>query len=132
MNDSSTPLASSSAAQNLSLESLAQAYQSLRAAFHVTLVLLFILTASLFVFFMRETSIARRQILQLSQAVAEYDRTAVPVMKDLRNKLQAFAATHADFAPIYTKYFGATSAPAAGPGAVPAQPVNGARLPPPR
>ena len=91
-----------------------------------------ILTGSLFVFFLRESSIARRQIGQLAQAVAEYDRTAVPLMKDLRNKLQAFAQTHPDFVPIYTKYFGVASGPASSPGSVPAKPVNAPRLPPTR
>ena len=117
---------------NLTLQSLAAAHESLRAAFHVTLVLLLILTGSLFVFFLREVSIARRQINELTKVVTDYQKNVFPVMEDFRTKLQAFAKTHPDFAPIYAKYFG-TNAPPAGSASGRAQPLtnpSAARLPP--
>jgi hypothetical protein len=130
----------------VTLEALAHAHQSLRSAFHVTLVMMVILAGSLFVFFLREVSIARRQIAELTQVVADYEKNAVPLMEDFRAKLQVFARSHPDFVPIYTRYFGTNPAPAAAslPAAsLPAVPVQspakaqaapgnppGARLPP--
>jgi hypothetical protein len=118
----------------LTLEALVQAHRNLRTAFHITLVFFIILTGSLFVFFLREVSIARRQITDLTQAVVEYEKSAVPLMEDFRTKLQGFTRTNPDFAPIYMKYFGTnTAAGRAGP--TQAQPLTnpaGARLPPGR
>jgi hypothetical protein len=137
MSDSLSPMASPSAAPMPSLEALVQAHQSLRSAFHVTLVMFVILTGSLFVFFLREVSLARRQINELTQVVAEYEKNAVPLMEDFRTKLQVFARSHPDFQPIYTRYFGMSNASpsAASPGGK-AQPAGanpaGARMPPGR
>jgi hypothetical protein len=135
MSDSPTPLSPTPGAPELTLESLAEAQQSLRAAFHITLVFLIILAGSLFVFFLREVSLARRQITELTQAVAEYEKNTVPVMEEFRGKLRAFAATHPDFNPIYRKYFGTNMAPL-GHSSQSAQPLGinpiGPRLPPAR
>ena len=134
MNDLPSPLAPTPPTPDLNLEALAQAHESLRTALHVTLVLLLILSASLFVFFLRELSLARRQIGELTQVITEYEKNALPVMEDFRSKLQQFSRTHPDFGPIYTRYFGSSnSAPLTPAGARP-QPApagpNGARLPP--
>jgi hypothetical protein len=91
------------------LENLQESYRSLRNSFHVTLVLLLILTGSLFVSYLREVSIARKQINDLTQAVADYERNAVPLVEDFRTKLFNFTRTHPDFTPIYNKYFGTTN-----------------------
>lgn len=115
----------------MNLESLVAAHHSLRRAFHLSLILLACLSGSLFVFFVREVSIARRQINELTQVVLEYERSALPVMEEFRTKLQAFSKEHPDFAPIYIKYFGSNPPPEKqSPGR--AQPVTniGARLPP--
>jgi hypothetical protein len=135
MSDSPNPLAPIPNAPAVTLEELAAEHQSLRTALHVTMVMIIVLTASLFVFFLRELSLARRQIAELTQGIAEYEKTAVPVMEDFRGKLQAFARVHPDFAPVYTKYFGTNAAPL-GQSPAKAQPLatnNGpVRLPPPR
>lgn len=148
MSESSPQIPSTPSSPEVTLEQLLQAHQSLRSAFHVTLAMIVILAGSLFVFFLRETSIARRQITELTQVVADYEKNAVPLMEDFRAKLQVFARSHPDFAPIYTRYFGTNPAPAAAVGpvaptaAVPAVPAPklqpsagpgnppGARLPP--
>jgi hypothetical protein len=135
MSDTPTPLAPHPGPPSVTLESLAEAHESLRTALHVTLVMLVILTGTLFVFFLREVSIARRQIAELTQVVGDYEKSAVPLMEDFRSKLQAFAKTHPDFAPIYARYFGSTnSAPLSSP--MKAQPLStnpsAARLPPSR
>ena len=132
MNDDPLSSAPELADPAVTLEELASAHRSLRTAFHVSLVLLVILSGSLFIFFLREVSLARRQMNELTTAVLEYEKSAVPLMEDFRMKLQAFSSRHPDFLPIYTKYFGQTNAPAANPGA--AQPLsnsNTPRLPPP-
>src|SRR6187455_22075 len=106
MSDSLSPLEPLPAAPEPTLESLVRAHQSLRTSFHVTLVFIVVLTASLFVFFLREVSLARRQVTELNLVVADYEKTAVPLMDDFRVKLQAFSKSYPDFTPIFLKYFG--------------------------
>jgi hypothetical protein len=134
MSDSPSPLAPIPGAPDITIEALVEAHQSLRTAFHITLVLLVILTGSLFVFFLREVSIARRQIADLTQVVVDYEKNAVPLMEDFRTKLQVFARTHPDFNPIYLKYFGSTNAAPLTRSTPRTQPLgtnpNAARLPP--
>lgn len=111
MNDTSSPLApvpSEKASPNL--ESLQQAQDSLRRTLHLTLLLFLVLTGSLFVFFLREVSLARRQITELRQIVMDYEKNSFPLMENFRVKLQAFAQSHPDFNGIYNKYFGAAGA----------------------
>lgn len=132
---SSSPFSSGAPSSEVTLETLAQSYQSLRMAFNVSLVLVGVLSASLSIFFIRELSIARRQTNELNSSIAEYERTAVPLLEDFRTKLQAFTASHPDFAPIYAKYFGGTNVPSGNPIPNRAQPASnaaGVRLPPGR
>jgi len=110
MSDSPSQLVPLPAASEPTLESLAQGQEALRTALHITLVMIIILTGSLFVFFLREVSLARRKVAELTQVVTEYEKNAVPLMEDFRTKLQVFARTHPDFAPVYAKYFGTNSA----------------------
>ena len=131
MNDPASPLDPAPAASQLSLEALAVDQQALRRALHLTLFLFLILTGSLFIFFLREVSIARRQVSELTQVVVDYEKNAVPAMEDFRAKLQAFSRAHPDFMPIYIKYFGSSNSPSLQTGGSNrAQPMqNGARLP---
>jgi hypothetical protein len=128
------PVSTPAAPPPLTMESLLEAHNALRSSLHVTLVMLFILSGSLFVFFLREVSLARRQTIELRQVVADYEKNAYPMMESFRIKLQAFAQTHPDFNPIYARYFGTTNASAAGPSSAKSPPssnVSPARLPPP-
>jgi hypothetical protein len=133
MNDPTSPLPVPEV-PGLTLEALADAYQGLRTALHVTLVMLVILCGALFVFFLREVSLARRQINELAQVVADYQKSSLPLMEDFRTKLQVFTRAHPDFAPLYAKYFGSTNAAPLTQSSGRAQPVpansNAARLPP--
>jgi hypothetical protein len=124
MSDSPSSMAPPPEPAEVSLETLAQAHQSLRTTLHLVMVMLVILTGSLFVFFLRELSLARRQIRDLTQVVAEYEKNAVPVMEDFRAKLQGFSRSHPDFVPIFTKYFGATNIAPLGPAQGRAQPLT--------
>jgi hypothetical protein len=87
------------------LNALERAHASLRTSFHVTLVLLLILSGALFASFLREVSIARQHIHDLTLVVGEYQKNSAPVIEDFRRKLHAFTQAHPDFAPIYNKYF---------------------------
>ena len=133
MNDPQFPFGSTPADQPaLTLESLLAAHQSLRRSFHLALVMLLILSGSLFVFFLRELSLARRQVQELAQVVSDYEKNTFPIMENFRSKLQAFAQTHPDFNPIYAKYFGAPTGSAM-PGGSKLRPTSNAspaRLPP--
>jgi hypothetical protein len=96
------------------LNALQKSHDSLRNSFHLTLVLLLILTGALFASFLREVSIARRHIHDLTLVVAEYQKNSLPVIEDLQRKLQIFIQAHPDFTPVYYKYFSATNAPSTG------------------
>ena len=116
------------------VESLAKTVESLRMSLNIALLLITILAFSLFVFFLREVTLARRQTAELVRSVSEYQQNFQPRIEDFRTKLQVYAKTHPDFAPIYTRYFGATNfgASAPPPGrAVPLTNAAGARMPPP-
>jgi hypothetical protein len=110
MSDLDTPLVPGRNPEpGASLAALAQDYQALRTAFHVLLFSLIVLTGSLFVFFLKEASIARREVTEYTRAVADFQKNTVPVITDFRAKLEAYSRSHPDFIPIYTKYFGATN-----------------------
>jgi hypothetical protein len=134
MSDSSSPLfPPSPAGPEVTLESLVADYQALRNAFHLTLVGLLILTGSLFVFFLREVSLARRQVVELSQVVADYEKSGFAArLENFRVQLQSFTQTHPDFNPIYSRYFGTSSVsqPSPAPRSGPASNLTGPRLPP--
>jgi hypothetical protein len=116
MDDPQFPLPQPASAGNpdLTLESLLVAHNALRTSLHVTLVMFLILSGSLFVFFLREVSLARRQINELRQVVVDYEKNTFPAMESFRGKLQAFTQTHPDFGAIYAKYFGGNNLSPAG------------------
>jgi hypothetical protein len=127
MNDSQSPLGPAPYGPP-DLEALSSAYHSLRATLQVALLMLLILSGGLFVFFLREVSLARRQITELTQVVVDYQKNTFPAMESFRSKLQIFAQSHPDFAAIYGRYFGVTNLnPATAEGRTPS---NAARLPP--
>ena len=97
--------------------------------------MLLVLSGSLSVFFLREISIARKQMTELTKVVRDYEKGAVPLVEELRVKLKSFAQAHPDFAPIYARYFGGTNQPPLTQGPGSAQPVGNPiapRLPPNR
>ncbi len=96
----------------VTVENLQQAYQSLLARFTLVLILLLILSGSLCVFLLRQATLVRRQVKELSQFVADYDRTSVPLMNEFRDKLQNYAKTDRNFNAVLIKYFGTNNPPA--------------------
>ncbi len=105
-----------------SSELVLQTLRSLRRSFQYTLLLMIILSGSLFVFLLREVSAVRRQNLELGRVITEYQRVGAPSLEDFRKKLVEYAHSHPDFGPIMGKYFTATNPPAQnGPALLPVQ-----------
>lgn len=98
----------SNSPQDDAVARLEQSLNSLRRLFNIVLVALIILSGSLFIFLLRELGLSRKQITQLSQFVAEYEKN-VPMIEEFAGRLQAFAETNTDFKPILIRYFGATN-----------------------
>ncbi|MDB6037435.1 MAG: hypothetical protein JWM99_1276 [Verrucomicrobiales bacterium] len=92
-------------------ELVLQTVRSLRRSFQYTLVLMLVLSASLFVFLLREVSAVRRQNLELGRAISDYQRVGAPSLEDFRKKLVEYAHGHPDFGPILGKYFAPTNPP---------------------
>jgi hypothetical protein len=89
-----------------SLRQLEENYHSLRLLFQGAILCVLVLSCSLSVFFLREVSASRKQARELSRFVSDYQRNSLPLIMDLRARLQAFGQEHPDFSPILQKYFG--------------------------
>ncbi|MBM3834441.1 MAG: hypothetical protein FJ403_14460 [Verrucomicrobia bacterium] len=98
-----------------SLEELLESYRSLRNLFHIVLVTLLVLTASFFLFLLREVSQIRRQTKELVQFVDNYERNNLPAMLEFKSKLQEFAKAYPDFGnEVLAKYISSTNAAVSG------------------
>ena len=91
------------------IDQLQESYRSLRSLFLLATVSMLILTSSLFVFLLREVSAARRQVSQLTQYVAGYEKNSVPRMRQFRDKLVNYAKSDPDFVSILSKYVNPTN-----------------------
>jgi hypothetical protein len=94
-----------------SLHTLEKSLQTLRSLFHLVLVGLIVLTGSHFVYLLRELGQVRRQSHELTRYVAEYEKSGLPVIVELRRQLESFTESHPDFTPIFQKYFPAEHQP---------------------
>jgi hypothetical protein len=113
-----------------SLEDLQRSVQSLRALLNIVLVILLVLTGSLFLFLLREVSHIRRQTRELTQFVENYEKNSLPAMLEFRNKLQEFSQTHPDFKAILARYMGpSNSIPGRAQGNAESDDANPARMP---
>ncbi len=106
------------------LEELRAEYQSLRKLFHIALAVLFIFTAGVNLYLLRQVISVRKDLAsyrpRVNQMVSEFQKNGEPVLQQFVNNLQTYARTHPDFNPILTKY---NIAPASGAiNAVPATP----------
>lgn len=103
------------------LSGLQQDLENLRQVLHGLLAVLIILTFGLNVFFFRQVTLARRQVHEAADYLANYQRTAEPAIQRFLTQLQDFAKTNRDFAPILTKY---ASLPGNPPGNLPTPPAR--------
>lgn len=104
-------------------ESLEKQFESLRQLFFATLVALLIFSVGFNVFLIRQTTYIRKDLNamrpQVSQLIANYQKTEEPQIKSFVNALVAFGKSHPDFNSILAKYkivspTPALSAPATG------------------
>jgi hypothetical protein len=104
-----------SAGQTAALDSLQQAYQSLRTLIHTVLVILLVLTWSVNIFLLKQLSLVRNEVDERQRFVAEYEKNTVPLMSEFLIRLQGFTKTNPDFTNILHKYWMPTNALAAAP-----------------
>ena len=85
-------------------EDLKETCAALRHQLNSALILLLLVSATITVFFLRQSTLARKDRDFLSQTVAEYNANAVPALNDFTGKLREYAKTHPDVVPILAKY----------------------------
>ncbi len=122
------PLNSDPTKPEVTVESLRESVHGLRTLFHAQLVALIVLSGSVSVYMLRQVSIVRRQVAEMSQFVNDYETNTKPKMESFLAKLQQFTKTNPDFAPILNKFN--PNAPVTAPaGAAPAGAPAGAPAP---
>ena len=90
--------------------------RSLRMLVHAIAISLLILIGTLFVFLYRQVVVLRKQTVEMSNIITEYERSNVSEMIEQAGiKLADFARDNPDFQPIYSRYFG-TNVPPRAPG----------------
>jgi hypothetical protein len=102
-------------------------YDALRHLVTSTLILVIVISGTFNIYLLRQWRSVSRELAQMrpqaAQLIADYQKSG-PLMDDFVNKITDYGRTHADFAPILTKYnlrpAGATGAPAATPVSPPA------------
>jgi len=86
---------------------LQEQYDSLRQLVSALLLVLLLVSGTLTIFLGRQWRFTKNEIdlltPQASQILTEYNRS-LPMMQDFVRKLNEYAKTHPDFAPIATKY----------------------------
>jgi hypothetical protein len=101
--------------QTAELESLQQAYQSLRTLIDTVLMILLVLTWSVNIFLLKQLSLVRNEVEERQRFIAEYEKNTVPLMSEFLTRLQGFTKTNPEFTNILYKYWMPTNAPAAAP-----------------
>ena len=87
---------------------LARQFRSLHQLFLVTLGVLIVFSGSVNIFLLRQVSYTRKDLEnlrpQVGQLVAEYQKTAEPLIKSMVSSFQSFARANPDFNAILGKY----------------------------
>ena len=96
--------------QTTALESLQQAYQSLRTLIDTVLMILLVLTWSVNIFLLKQLSLVRNEVAERQRFVTEYEKNTVPLMSEFLTRLQGFTKTNPDFTNILHKYWMPTNA----------------------
>ena len=87
-----------------SIDTLQQAYKSLRLQFEVLLGILILLIGSLGIYLYCQVALVQRQIEEQELLLADYQQNSQPLIQDFLNRMQAFARTNAEFAQVFGKY----------------------------
>lgn len=86
------------------IEELQRACSRLQSLLNWSLLAIIILSASFFLFLFRDMSLIRRQSNELTAAIAEFEEKNLPVMRQFRDQLEAYAQTNPEFRPILRRY----------------------------
>ena len=82
--------------------------QVLRNLFIGTLVALLLVSGSFMLFMKVQMSMVRGQLAEqrpgVLKAISDYKQISLPLIQRFSGKIQAYAATHPDFRPIWQKY----------------------------
>ncbi|MEW6303765.1 MAG: hypothetical protein AB1705_09855 [Verrucomicrobiota bacterium] len=109
---------------------LQRSFRALQRLIQAVLVALILMCGSLSVYLFRQVSTMRKQVEAnrplINQTVADYNSNYLPQVQQFLGRLQAFARTNADFAPILSRYSLAADgvAPAAPPPSAPPAPTQ--------
>ena len=102
-----------------STEDLRETCATLRYQLNSVLILLLIISGTLMIYFLRQSTLTRKDRDAMSQTVAAYNQNDAPVLSEFAAKLREYAKTHSDVVPILAKYgvvqVSNAPAPAAGP-----------------
>jgi hypothetical protein len=109
MNESDAPRGYSGS--DTAVAELQSSVRQLYGLLNLSVLVLIVLSFSLFVFMLREIKVVSRQLDEQSRFVAEYHQTIEPRIDQFRAKLETFALAHPDFNPVFVKYFGVSNAP---------------------
>ncbi|MDB6023635.1 MAG: hypothetical protein JWQ04_3492 [Pedosphaera sp.] len=85
-------------------EGLREEVQSLRTMFSCTLLLLFVFSFCVNVFLYRQSSALGSQVGEAQQMVSGFRNGGAAQVIDLWTKLNDYAKTHPDYAPVIQKY----------------------------
>ncbi len=105
MNELETkPSGAPAGAPQPSVEQLQQQVQSLQRLLGLALAATLLLGASVTVFLWGQQRILKGQLRDSATIVNEHDTKSLPMLTNFVASLQAYARTHADFAPLVDKY----------------------------
>ena len=85
-------------------EDLRETCAALRHQLNSVLVLLFLVSATLGFFFLRQSSEVGKQRDMLKQVVENYQRNTEPAVNNFTGKLREYGKAHPDVMPILVKY----------------------------
>ena len=86
------------------MEALRSEVQSLRTMLSFTLLLMFVFSFCVNIFLFRQASAMSAQANEAQMVVGSFENGGAAQAIDFWNKLNDYARTHADFAPIINKY----------------------------
>jgi hypothetical protein len=109
MTENTLQTSSDSAVQDLQAQ-----VRSLRLLLITTLALVFIFSACVNLYLIRQSSIAKAQANEAEKIVGQFNNFGAPWANDFWNRLLAYSKTHPDFNPIIEKYRPYISAPPQG------------------
>ncbi|HEU5072374.1 MAG TPA: hypothetical protein VFV96_18390 [Verrucomicrobiae bacterium] len=85
-------------------EDLKETCATLRHQLNSVLILLLVVSATMTIFFLRQVSLARKDIESMRPVITGYQTNTGPAIQEFTRKLQEYAKTHPDVVPILVKY----------------------------